>query len=138
MKQIQLIGNIGKDAETRIENGNKFTTFTLAVNESYKDQSGNKVENTTWFSCLTRQEKLVPYLKKGTKVFVQGSFNCKVYRSEIDGAYKAALNVSVDTIELLGGGTPVQQTGTAPQAPATPVQPTETSVPNQESDDLPF
>ena len=48
-----LIGRVGKEVESAQANGKTVAKFSLATTESYKDKSGEKVENTTWHNiCL--------------------------------------------------------------------------------------
>ena len=101
MLQVQLIGNIGKDAELKDTNGNKFISFSVGTNEKFKDQDGNKVEKTTWVSCILSKDSAVKdFLKKGTKVFVEGDLSVKCYKNS-EGNYQAAVNCRVRRIELL-------------------------------------
>ena len=49
---VQLIGNLGKDPEVKIYGDRKRATFTLATNESYKNDKGEKVQNTQWHNIV--------------------------------------------------------------------------------------
>ena len=49
--QITVSGNIGADPEIRDVNGTKVANFSVAVNESYNNKSGEKVEKTHWYRC---------------------------------------------------------------------------------------
>jgi len=100
MKQIQIIGNIGEDAYLVEHQNQKFLSFSVAVNEKYRKQNGENVEKTDWFKCTTNKESLLPYLKKGTKVFVHGTPKLEVYDSA--GVQKANMKINALTIELLG------------------------------------
>lgn len=102
MLQVQLIGNIGNDAKIVNTNGNKFVSFSVGTNEKYKDQEGNAVEKTTWVSCILSKESPVKdYIKKGTKVFVEGDLSVKPYKNTNSGNWEAAVNCRVRRIELL-------------------------------------
>lgn len=104
MQKIELTGNLGSDAEYRNDNGNEFIKFNVGVTERFTKQDGTKVEQVTWHSCVLngRQDNLLPYLKKGTRVFVRGDQKLRVFSSEKDRAMKAGSNVSVRELELIG------------------------------------
>lgn len=112
MLQAIVIGNIGADAEVKVADGHKFLTFRVAHNDSYTDSQGNKVERTAWVDCTMNcdagEPAVLPYLKGGTLVFVQGSFSTRVYSSAADRCMKAGITVRVQRVELLGGsGDPI-------------------------------
>ena len=82
---VQLIGNLGNAPEIKnLESGKTLAKFTLATSESYKDKSGEKVENTQWHKLVAwgNMAKIAEqYLDKGSKVAVNGKL---VYRSYED------------------------------------------------------
>lgn len=102
-----VIGNIGADAEIKVADGHKFLTFRVAHNDSYTDANGNKVERTMWIDCTMNcdsgEPAVMPYLKGGTLVMVQGSFSTRVYSSAADRCMKAGVTIRVQRVELLGG-----------------------------------
>ena len=104
MQKIEITGNLGADAEFRSENGNEFVTFSVGSTEKFKKQDGTEVENTTWHSCVFngRQEKLLPFLKRGTRVFVRGDQKLRVYNSAKNHCIMAGSSISVKELELIG------------------------------------
>ena len=101
MLQLQLIGNVGSDAVVKEANGNKFVSFSVGTNEKFKDANGDKVEKTTWISCILAKESPVKdYILKGTKVFIEGDLSVKSYKAN-DGTYQVGVNCRVRRIELL-------------------------------------
>ena len=51
--RVTLIGNLGQDPETKTtETGKKFTHFTLATKDGYKNADGQKVSETTWHNIV--------------------------------------------------------------------------------------
>ena len=53
LNKIMLIGNLGKDAETRFTNNNlSVTTFSLTTSRSFKDKDGNWQNDTTWHNLV--------------------------------------------------------------------------------------
>lgn len=135
MLKVDIIGNIGNDAEIKEFGGKKYVSFSVAHTEYSKDQQGNKTELTTWVSVLWHGEggAMLQYLKKGTKAFVRGSLKVKTYTDK-NGQQQVAINVSASEVQLCGvkgeNVTPGGQASSAitPQAQST--TPT--------SDDLPF
>ena len=97
MNNIQIIGNIGKDAEIKTTpNGKRYISFSVATNEKV-----NGEKQTTWFNCTkwlqpTDNGTVANYIKKGGQIFASGKVSARVYES------KAYLEVNVATIELIG------------------------------------
>jgi len=83
MLALTIIGNLGGDAVIKDFNGQKFISFNVAHSERFTDQTGQKVEKTTWISCTKKGESAVlPYLKKGTTVYVRGDLSIKQYTDQ--------------------------------------------------------
>lgn len=145
MKQIQIIGNIGRDASLYSGNGNEFVSFSVGVSERWKDNNGQPVERTDWFSVITKQKALLPHLKKGGKVFVQGKLTAKPYRHEQSGQYTVDMSINASGIELLSAANNGQANGQPAGVPAPTGAPMPTGVAAQAApgaqksdDDLPF
>lgn len=105
MLQIQVIGNLGSDAEVKELNGNKAVCFNVAHTERWNQDDGTKRESTTWISCILNGDggKLLPYLKRGAQVFIEGSGSTRCYSSPKERRWVAGLNITVRHIELVGG-----------------------------------
>ena len=111
MFKIEVIGNLGADAETRVSNGATYVTFRVAHTVKNVDmQSGEIIREAVWVSCSKAGEctNLLPYLHKGTKVYVRGNAQLKVYTGH-DGKPHAGINLYVHELELCGS-----QVGDAP------------------------
>lgn len=107
MQQLTILGNVGRDAVVRETNGRRAIGFSVACNEKYTDNSGQKVERTTWYDCTIWREsqqsaKISEFLKKGQQVLIQGKPSVRTYRNQQNETV-AALDVRVDAIELVGG-----------------------------------
>ena len=100
--QIEIIGNLGKDAEVREVNDLKVVTFSVAVTEKWTDKDGNAQEHTDWFTVdyFCKSAGIAAYLKKGIQVFVLGRMVSREY--EKDGQKRIAWSVRAATIKLLG------------------------------------
>jgi single-strand DNA-binding protein len=103
MLKLEFIGNVGKDAETKkINDTSNVIKFSVAVNESYKNKDGEKVENTIWIECeMWNREKLGQYLKKGTMVYVEGKPDVNAYIPKDSTEAKGGLVCKVDEIQFL-------------------------------------
>jgi single-strand DNA-binding protein len=81
LNKVTLIGHLGGDPELRYTESNvPVATFSLATNESYKDQSGNLVERTEWHRIVAWRklaELFGEYLKKGSKVYIEGKLQTR-------------------------------------------------------------
>lgn len=104
MFKIEVIGNLGADAETRVSNGATYVAFRVAHTIKSVDMlSGEVVREAVWVSCSKAGEctNLMPFLRKGTKVFVRGNAQLKVYTGH-DGMQHAGINLFVHELELCG------------------------------------
>lgn len=106
---LEVIGNLGNDAERREDNGRAYLLFSVADTDSYTKADGTKVENTTWINCIYNGdgERLLPYLKKGTKVYVRGRQSLRVFSSAKERCMKAGVDLNVREIELVGGSSDI-------------------------------
>ncbi len=90
VNKVILIGNLGKDPEVRyMPSGGAVANVTLATSESWKDkQSGEKQERTEWHTVVfyNRLAEIAgEYLKKGSKVYVEGSLRTRKWQDKNSG-----------------------------------------------------
>lgn len=125
MIKMQVIGHLGRDAESKDVNGKTVINFSVAHTDKLKDGS----TKTTWTDCAYWSDKVgvVPYLKKGTQVYVEGQPDIRTWESK-DGKQGATLTLRVGQIQLLGGKSDTQQTQAAAPVAAN----------DDASQDLPF
>jgi single-strand DNA-binding protein len=97
---IQIIGNIGRDPETRFTpKGQQVTTFTVAVNR-VSTQGGERKEETDWYRVNAwgnTARFAEQYLQKGRRVYVSGRFAPRTYTGQ-DGQMRTAYEISADYI----------------------------------------
>lgn len=81
---VRLMGNLGMNPEIRTTaNNKKVASFSLATNESWRDNDGNTVKETQWHRVVAWgkladiAEKM---LQKGTQVVLEGSINTRQYQ----------------------------------------------------------
>lgn len=105
MQLLQVMGNLGADAQVRTENGNTFVSFKVADTQKFTNQKGETKETTTWISCAWSGDggRLLPFLKKGVKVYVVGRPSYRVYSSQKLRMMMAGVDIHVISIELAGG-----------------------------------
>lgn len=105
MLQLEIIGNLGADAQIMTSNGKPFVSFNVAHTERWQGEDGVKHEQTQWVSCALNGDggNLLQYLKKGTTVYAIGRVSTRVFSSEKERRMVAGLNLSINHIELVGG-----------------------------------
>lgn len=105
MFSMTIAGRLGADAETRFtQGGQSVTGFRVAVDVFRGKDRGTETE---WVDCSLwgeRGEALAEHLKKGTVVSIIGEPGARAYESKQDGSLKAALQLKVRDLTLLGGG----------------------------------
>ena len=105
VNKVILLGHLGKDAETKFTpNGVARSTFTIATNRRWKDQSsGEWKEITDWHNVvLWRSENLTNYLLKGKQVYVEGRLESRSWEDK-EGQKRYITEVVADDLILLGG-----------------------------------
>lgn len=115
---VILAGNLGRDPEMRYTPGGQaVTNFSVAVDDSYTNNNGERVDRTIWFRVSTwgkQAESCNQYLKKGSKVLVEGRMVVDPATggprtwSRQDGTTAASLEVRANTVRFLSsrGETP--------------------------------
>ncbi len=104
LNRVLLIGNLTKDPELRYTpSGTPVANLRLAVNSTFKDQAGQRKEETCFVTIVvwSKQAEICnQYLKKGRSVFVEGRL---LYRSwEADGKTRSTMEVRADRVQFLG------------------------------------
>jgi single-strand DNA-binding protein len=108
VNKVILLGNLGRDAETKFTpGGTSVTKFSIATSFNRKDpQSGEWKEETNWSNVTVwKAENLSQYLLKGTRVYVEGRLSTRSYEDK-DGKKVYATDVVVEArdVVLLGSG----------------------------------
>lgn len=106
INKVILIGNLGRDPETRYaQGGSAVTNFSVATSDSWKDKStGEQQERTEWHNvvCFARLAEIAgEYLKKGSKVYIEGSLRTSSW--EKDGEKKYRTEVMCRDLQMLDG-----------------------------------
>lgn len=107
LNKVMVIGNLGADPEVRsTPNGSQVATFRLACTESWKDQSGQRQERTEWVTIVAWKklsEIAQKYLRKGSRVYVEGKLQTRSWDDKQTGAKRYATEVLCETILMLSG-----------------------------------
>ena len=105
VNKVILIGNLGRDAETKFTPGGiSVTKFSVATSRRWKDQqSGEWKEESNWSDVvLWRGENVANYLLKGKQVYVEGRMQTRSYEDK-DGKKVWKTDVIAEEVILLGG-----------------------------------
>ena len=92
-----MLGNVGRDPETRYaQNGTAVTRFSVATSEIWKDRSsGEQQERTEWHNivCFARLAEVAgEYLKKGSKVYIEGQLRTSSWEQDGQKKYRTEVN----------------------------------------------
>ena len=147
VNRVILIGNLGKDPETRYApSGDAVTNITVATTETWKDRAtGERREATEWHRVVffgKLAEIAGQYLKKGSQVYLEGKLKTRKWQDK-DGAERYTTEINADEMKMLGGKGDGQQSEPqrqqqAPQRPQAPQKPASGGGFNEFDDDIPF
>ena len=88
VNKVILVGNLGRDPEVRnTQDGNKVVNLALATSETWNDRnSGERKEKTEWHRVVIFNDRAADfaerYLKKGAKVYVEGSLQTRKWTDQ--------------------------------------------------------
>jgi single-strand DNA-binding protein len=105
VNKVILIGNLGRDPETRyMPDGGAITNISVATTDVWKDKQGEKQEKTEWhrvafFGKLA--EIAGEYLKKGSQVYVEGRLQTRKWQDK-DGQDKYSTEIIANAMQMLG------------------------------------
>ena len=106
VNKVILVGNLGKDPETRyMPNGKAFTNFSIATSESWKDkQTGEQREQTEWHNIVMYDrlaEIAAEYLRKGSQVYVEGRLRTRKWQDK-EGRDRYTTEINANEMQMLG------------------------------------
>jgi single-strand DNA-binding protein len=99
INKVILVGNLGKDPEIRaMQDGREICNLTLATSDTWKDKNtGERREKTEWHRVVIFNDNLVTvaknYLKKGAKVYIEGSLQTRKWQDKETGQDKYSTEV---------------------------------------------
>lgn len=104
LNKVILVGNLGKDPEVRhLEGGVAVANFSLATSESFKDKSGQRVEQTEWHNIVVWRglaEAAEKYLKKGMTIYMEGKLRTRSWDDK-EGHKRYITEIVGDTFTVL-------------------------------------
>jgi len=105
INKVILIGNLGRDPETRyMPSGKAATNFSIATSERFKDrETGEPQERTEWHRIATFDrlaEIAAEYLKKGSKVYIEGRLRTRKWQDK-DGKDRYSTEIIADQMQML-------------------------------------
>jgi single-strand DNA-binding protein len=107
VNKVILLGNLGKDPEIKVTPAGKpVAKFSLATNERYKDKDGNWQDRTEWHNIVLWErlaEIAGEYLKKGSKVYIEGRIRTDSWDDKQTNQKKYMTNIIGNELVLLGG-----------------------------------
>lgn len=108
LNNIQIIGNLGNEPETRQLNGNngQVVNFSVAVNERWKNREGEPQERTTWLRIVAFNglgKACADHLIRGSAVYIEGRLQIRTYEDNA-GNERTSVEVVASKIRFLGNG----------------------------------
>lgn len=149
INKVILIGNLGKDPETRyMPSGGAVTNVSLATTDSWKDKNtGEQQERTEWHRVVffNRLGEIAgEYLRKGSKVYIEGRLQTRKWQGN-DGQDRYTTEIIASEMQMLdsrgagasaGGG---QSQGWSEPTPSAAPEPGPAGGPDSGfNDDIPF
>ena len=103
--RVQLIGRVGNDPEVKtFDGGKKVANINIATNDFYKNEKGERVEQTEWHRVVAwgkTAEIIEQYVIKGKEIAVDGKLTHRSYDDK-DGTKRFITEVVVSDVQLLG------------------------------------
>ena len=103
--KVQLIGHIGNDPEIKtFDGGKKLAKLNVATNESYKNDKGEKVEETQWHNLVAwgkTADIIEKYVVKGKEIAIEGKLTHRSYEDK-NGEKRYVTEVVIDELLMLG------------------------------------
>ena len=107
VNKVILVGNVGRDPELKYTpSGTAVVSFSIATNERFKDKAGEWQDRTEWHNVKAWQrtaEIVAEYVKKGSKVYVEGSLRTDSWEDKNTHEKKYRTEIIVNDLVLLGG-----------------------------------
>jgi single-strand DNA-binding protein len=134
-----LVGRLGKDPEVKYtQGGTPVAKFTLATNEVWKDQNGEKQERTEWHNIVawTRLAEICgQYLTKGSRVYVEGRIQTRSWEDK-EGNKRYITEIRADNMVMLSGKS--EEARSEKSAAAAASSDGSSADPEITDDDIPF
>lgn len=137
VNRVIIAGVLGRDPQVRfLANEKAVASFSIAVNERFKDKNGEAKESTTWVDCEAwgRTAELVgQYLTKGKACLIDGRLKQDSW--EKDGVKQTKLKVVAESVQFLGGRGDGERHEAASETSAASQKQTRATAPSSVADD---
>ena len=107
LNKVQLIGNLGKDPEIRVnpQTGKKVVSFSLATSRRYRDANGEQKEDTQWHNIVGWGKVAEVFeqlgVSKGTSLYVEGRLTNRSWTDLASGQKRYVTEVLLDSFQIL-------------------------------------
>lgn len=106
VNKVILIGNLGNDPDVRrFDNGGMITNISVATSERWNDRNtGERKEHTEWHRVVLNNrlaEIAAQYLRKGSKVYIEGSLRTRKWTDQQTGQERYATEIRADSLQML-------------------------------------
>ncbi len=136
LNKAMVIGNVTRDPDVRTTGGGQqVALFSVATNRTWTDPSGQKKEQVEFHSVVAWRklaEIIGAYIKKGTKVFVEGRLQTRSW-DDPSGQKKYRTEIVAENVIILD-----RKPGTAGPAAEAPAPEAPAAEPEVNVDDIPF
>ena len=106
--KVIIMGNVVRDPETRsTSTGNSITSFSVAVNRSYRGSDGSSKEDVSFFECSAwgkMGETIAQYAKKGSGILISGRLSQTSWDDKNSGQKRSRVEIVVEDFNFIGGG----------------------------------
>lgn len=138
LNKIQLIGNLGQDAEhSTLPSNVEVSKYTLATTHSYKNKDGQWTDETTWHNIVSfnTSDFIKSKLKKGRKVYIEGRLTKRDYQDKegIKRYFVEVVSEKIIPLDTNDSDTNSDSSGNAPTYSRTPIE-----NDTENNTDLPF
>lgn len=131
LNKVFIIGNVGTDPEMRFTpNGNPVTSFRIATTRTYTNPTGERKQETEWFTVVTWNklaESCNQFLTKGKRAYVEGRLQTRSWEGQ-DGLKRTKIEIIANRVLFL------DRQGAA----AVPIEEAATEVADVEPNEIPF
>ena len=140
LNKVLIMGNLGRDPETRLAGQSKVCSFTVAITEKWKDKATGEQKTATEWVPVTIWGKLAEiaeqYLRKGASVYIEGKWKTRSWEDQ-EGKKQYKTELVAESMQMLGGKSDGGQSHQSPE-PSQPANPNFSSSAAGDNDELPF
>lgn len=106
LNKVMLIGNIGKDPDIKtLQSGRKVVSFSLATSKSYRDNNGERKEETQWHNIVLWGKIAETFenigIVKGTQLYIEGEITNRSWTDQTTGQKRYTTEINVSSFQIL-------------------------------------